>query len=143
MDVVFTTGTGGADTTPPTVTMTAPVDGATVTGAAVPVSADADDDVGVTSVQFLLDGAALDTPDTSSPYSTTWDSTTVADGSHTLSAQASDAAGNTTTANPVTVTVSNGGGADMTPPTVTMTAPVDGAMVTGAAVPVSANATTM
>ena len=72
---------GGADTTPPTVTMTAPVDGAMVTGAAVPVSANAADNVGVASVQFMLDGSTLGAPDTSAPYSTTWDSTTVANGS--------------------------------------------------------------
>jgi PKD repeat protein len=140
VDVVFTTSTGVPDTTPPTVKMIAPEDGSTVTGAAVPVSADADDNVGVASVQFLLDGVALGAPDTSAPYSITWDSTTVAEGSHTLSAQASDTAGNTASAHTVTVTVSNEGGADTTPPTVTMTAPVDGATVTGTAVPVSADA---
>jgi hypothetical protein len=69
----------------------------------------------VASVPFLLDGAALDAPDTSALYSITWDSTTMADGSHTLSAQASDAAGNTATANTVTVTVSNGADVCATP----------------------------
>ncbi len=142
VDVVFTTtgGTPGPDTTPPTVTMSAPAEGATVTGAAVTVSADAIDDVGVASVQFLLDGAALGPPATSEPYSITWDSTAVADGAHTLSAQASDGAGNTAIATAVNVTVSNGGGGDTTPPTVTMSAPAEGATVTGAAVTVSADA---
>jgi hypothetical protein len=126
VDVVFTANTGGTDTTLPTVTMTAPVDDATVMGAAVPVSADADDNVGVAGVQFMLDGVALGASDTSAPYSTTWDSTTVADGLHTLSAQASDAAGNTATAT-VSVSVSNGGGTDTTPPTVASTSPTAGA----------------
>ena len=109
VDVVFTTSTGsGSDTTPPTVTMTAPANGATVTGTAVTVSANASDNVGVTSVQFLLDGAALGSPDTTAPYSITWNTTTATNGAHTLSARASDAAGNTATATAVNVTVSNG-----------------------------------
>ena len=142
VDVVLTTGgTPGTDTTLPTVAMTAPADGATVSGA-VTVSADASDDVGVTSVQFLLDGVAFGSsglPDTNGNYSITWDSTTAADGAHTLSAQASDAAGNTATATDVTVRVANGGGTDTTLPTVAMTAPADGATVSGA-VTVSADA---
>ena len=127
---------GGGDTTAPTVTMTAPGVGATVSGTAVTVSANASDNVGVTSVQFLLDGDALGSADTSAPYSITWNSTTAANGAHTLSARASDAAGNTTTATGVAVTVSN----DTTAPTVAMTAPGLGATVSGTAVTVSANA---
>ncbi len=98
----------GSDGTPPTVSMTAPANGATVTGTAVTVSANASDNVGVTSVQFLLDGASLGSPDTAAPYSMAWNSTTASNGSHTLSARASDAAGNNTTATSVSVTVSNG-----------------------------------
>jgi hypothetical protein len=128
---------GNPDTVGPTVSMSAPASAATVSGAAVTVSATADDNVGVASVQFLLDGVALGTPDTSAPYSITWNSTTVANGTHTLSAQAADAAGNTTTATARTVTVSN---TDTTAPSVSMTAPASGATVSGAAVTVSANA---
>jgi len=124
------------DTTPPTVSMTAPADGATVSGNAVSVSATASDNIGVTSVQFKLDGANLGAADTASPYAITWNSTTVANGSHTLTAVASDAASNTTTATTVTVTVSN----DSTPPTVTMTAPATGSTVSGSSVAVSATA---
>ena len=106
------------DTTPPTVSMTAPAGGVTVSGP-VTVSANAADNIGVAGVQFLLDGAALGAEDTTSPYSISWDSTTAANGSHTLSAKARDAAGNSTTSTVVNVTVSN----DTTPPTVSMTAP--------------------
>jgi WD40 repeat protein len=98
----------GSDGTPPTVAMTAPANGTTVTGSAVAVSATASDNVGVTSVQFLLDGVALGSPDTAAPYSITWNSTTATNGTHTLSARASDAAGNNTTSTGVSVTVSNG-----------------------------------
>ncbi len=111
--ITVTVGSG-SDTTPPTVTMTAPADGATVTGSAVTVSANASDNVGVTSVQFLLDGAALGSADTTSPYSIAWNTATASNGAHTLSARASDAAGNTGTATTINVTVSNGGGATNT-----------------------------
>ena len=58
-------------------------------------------------VQFRLDGANLGAEDTTSPYSVSWNTTTVANGSHTLTAVARDAPGLTTTSTAVTVTVSN------------------------------------
>ncbi len=94
------------DTTAPTVSLTAPADGATVSGT-VTLSATASDNVGVAGVQFLVDGAPLGAEDTTSPYSVSWNTTTVTNGSHTLTAVARDAAGNTTTSAPVTVTVAN------------------------------------
>ena len=136
--VTVTVSNGSGDTTPPTVDMTAPANGATVSGN-VTVSADASDNVGVVGVQFELDGAPLGSEVTSAPYTITWNSTAVANGSHSLTAVARDAAGNHATASPVTVTVSNGGGGDTTPPTVSMTAPANGATVSGT-VTVSADA---
>ena len=68
------------------------------------------DNVGVAGVQFALDGANLGAEDTTSPYSISWDTTTASNGSHSLSARARDAAGNTTTSSAVIVTVSNGTG---------------------------------
>jgi N,N-dimethylformamidase beta subunit-like protein/uncharacterized protein DUF4082/Big-like domain-containing protein len=94
------------DSVPPTVTMTAPANGSAVSGS-VTVSATASDNVAVASVQFLLDGNLLGTPITQAPYAMSWDSTTVANGSHTLSARATDTAGNSAMATAVTVTVSN------------------------------------
>jgi hypothetical protein len=123
------------DVTPPTVSMTAPANGATVTGKTVAVSATASDNVAVTSLQFKLDGANLGAADTATPYSLTWDSTTVSNGSHVLTAVASDGAGNSTTAASVTVTVNN----DTTAPAVALTAPAAGSTVS-ATVTVSANA---
>ena len=104
---IIGSGGGGGDTTKPTVSLTAPTSGATVTGNNVTVSANASDNVGVASVQFQLDGANLGSLDTTSPYTTTWDSTTATDGTHTLTAIAKDAAGNTATSSSVSVTVSN------------------------------------
>ena len=101
------TGTGnGTDTTPPTVAITAPIAGATVAGT-VTVSAGASDNVGVVGVQFSLDGANLGAEVTTAPCSVSWNTTTAANGTHTLTAVARDAAGNTATSASVSVTVSN------------------------------------
>ncbi len=100
-------GTATADTTGPTVTLTAPAAG-TVSGA-VTLRASATDNVGVSGVQFLVDGAAFGEEDTSAPYEVQWPSTAVANGTHKLSARARDAAGNATTSAEVSVTVSNSG----------------------------------
>jgi hypothetical protein len=75
--------------------------------AQVAVTGNASDNVGVVGVQFKLDGSNLGGEVTTSPYSGTWNSTTSSNGSHTLTAVARDAAGNTTTSAAVVVTVSN------------------------------------
>ena len=104
-----------SDTTPPTVSISAPAGGATVS-ATVSVTANASDNVGVASVQFQLDGANVGSLDTAAPYSFSWDTTKSANGSHALRAIAKDAAGNSTTSAAVTVTVSNA--VDTTAPSV-------------------------
>lgn len=108
------------DTTAPTVSITAPANNATVSGSAVTVSANATDNVGVAGVQFKLNGADLGAEDTSAPYGVTWNTTSVADGTHTLTAVARDAAGNQATSTPLSIIVSNS--APVTPPTVTVVA---------------------
>jgi hypothetical protein len=60
-------------------------------------------------VQFKLDGANLGAEDTSAPYSVAWNTATAANGAHTLSAVARDAAGNTKAAATINVNVSNSG----------------------------------
>jgi len=117
-DATFTT-TGSSDTTPPTVTLTSPANGATVKST-IMVSTNASDNVGVVGVQFKLDGVNLGTEDTTSPYGVSWDTTTSSNASHTVTAIARDAAGNTTTSSAVTVTVNNPV-ADTTPPIGSMT----------------------
>ena len=102
---------GGGDTTPPTVSITAPANGATVSGT-VAVNATASDNVGVTKVEFYLDGA-LKSTDTTSPYSWSWDTTASANGAHSLTAKAYDAANNTGTSAAVNVTVSNSAATDI------------------------------
>jgi hypothetical protein len=98
-------GGGGGDTTPPTVSITSPTNGATVSGT-VSVTATASDNVGVTKVEFYLDGA-LQSTDTTSPYAWSWDTTTASNASHTLTAKAYDAALNVGTSTAVSVTVNN------------------------------------
>ncbi len=96
-----------ADTTAPTVTVSSPASGATISGASVTVSVNANDNVGVTGVQFKLDGANLGSEDTSAPFSTVLNTTALSNGSHTLGAVARDAAGNMASATTLTVTVAN------------------------------------
>jgi hypothetical protein len=109
-DFTFTTA-AVADLTPPSIGMTAPT--ITTVMGIVTVSASASDNVGVVKVQFLLDGVTsigpLQAGQGAGPatYTYQWDSTTVSNGPHTLSATAWDAAGNHTTATPISVTVNN------------------------------------
>ncbi|MBB5330926.1 galactose oxidase-like domain-containing protein [Tunturiibacter gelidoferens] len=105
-------GSGGVNSTPPTVSMTSPAQG-TLLSSLVTVSATASDTISVAGVQFLLDGASLGAEVLSSPYSITWDTTTVADGPHTLSARARDSVGLSTTSAPVAVTVNNSANASI------------------------------
>ena len=91
---------------PPTISITAPSGGATVTGA-ISVAASAADDVQVAGVQFRVDGTNIGNEDTSAPYSVSWTTSSVPNGAHSLTAVARDSAGQTTTSAPVSVTVSN------------------------------------
>jgi subtilisin family serine protease len=114
------------DSTPPTVAIASPASGVTVAGT-ISVTGTATDNVGVTSIQFLVDGQVA-ASGTSSPYSFSWNTANVTNGSHTLTVDAYDAAGNLGSAS-VSVTVSNQAPPpppDNTPPTVTITKPTNG-----------------
>lgn len=126
-----------ADTTDPTVSITAPTDSTTVSGT-INITANASDNVGVTRVEFYR-GATLLGTDNSSPYSYSWDTTAVADGAYALTARAYDAADNNATSSAITVTVDNTPPADITNPTVSVTAPANGSTISGT-VNVTANA---
>ncbi|MCU1228455.1 MAG: Hydrolase [Acidobacteria bacterium] len=101
-----TGGGGGTDTTAPTTSITAPTAGSTVSGSAVTINANASDNVGVAKVEFWVDGTLKGT-DTTSPYSYSWNTTTYANGTHTLVSKAYDAANNMGQSANVSVTVSN------------------------------------
>jgi serine protease len=98
------TAPGGGDTTPPTVSASESGTSGTIT-----LSATASDNVGVTKVEFYVDGTLKGT-DTTSPYSMTLDSTTLSNASHSLVAKAYDAANNVGTSSTVTFTISNSSG---------------------------------
>jgi len=93
------------DSAAPAVTITAPAADSTV-GGTTTITAVATDDVGVTSVQFLLDGEPMAAADTQAPYELEWLTTAVANGAHTITAVARDAAGRQT-ATAVALVVSN------------------------------------
>ena len=123
--------------------MTAPAAGATVSGAATYIVAQATDNVAVSSVRFFLDGVSMGskaapTVPGGSSYQWKWDTTLAAAGQHTLSSIAADAAGNQTASAPVTVNVAL---ADTQAPTALVSAPPAGATVGGTAVYITASAT--
>jgi hypothetical protein len=96
------------DNTPPTVSLTGPAAGANVSGNVQMTAAAADVGSGVAKVDFLVDGNVVGTS-TTAPFSTTWATGTYANGAHTLTARATDLAGNVTTSTAVNVTVQNAG----------------------------------
>ncbi|MFC3684708.1 Ig-like domain-containing protein, partial [Hydrogenophaga luteola] len=120
--------------TPPTVSLTSPIEGASFTSpAAVDLAATAADSNGtIASVRFYR-GTTLLATDTTAPYSYSW--TNAAPGTYSITARATDNLGAVTTSAPVSVTVVN------TPPTVSLTAPTEGASFTSpAAVDLAATA---
>jgi endonuclease G, mitochondrial len=99
----------GPDVTPPTASVTAPAAGATVSGS-VSLTASAADHVGVTSVDFAVDGAVVASA-SGTPFSASWSSSSTFNGPHTLTAIAHDAAGNAGASAGVAVSVANYPGA--------------------------------
>ena len=91
------------------VAITSPASGATV-GDTTTVSASVSivGSLTVAGVQFKLDGANLGAEVTTAPYSVTVNTSTVANGAHTLTAVARDAAANYTNSAAVSITVANG-----------------------------------
>jgi hypothetical protein len=100
-------GAPGADSSAPTVAISAPSPGAGELTGMVSLAAPAADNVAVAAVQFRLDGANLGAEMTGAPYTMVWDSTSVANGTHALTAVARDASGNSTTSSPLTLIVNN------------------------------------
>jgi len=92
---------GGSDTVAPTVSASSSGTSGTIT-----FNATASDNVGVTKVEFYVDGALKGT-DTASPWSYAFNSTGVANGTHVLTAKAFDAAGNNALSSAVNFSVNN------------------------------------
>ncbi len=128
--VLQITHTAGSSPSPspdiaaPEVSLFSPAAGSTVSGS-ITITATASDNVGVTQVQFFVDGVLLST-DTAAPYSAAWNTTSTIDGVHALTAQASDGASNSGMSTSVNVTVDNTG------PAVNITSPAGGSTVSAA-----------
>jgi len=127
------------DATDPTVSLTAPADGATVSGT-VTFSATAFDARGIAKVDFRVNGRIVgtdNTPDAGAPfgapgatYSAQVDTSGLANGDSFIDAVATDASGRMTTSAPRRITIRNAGGAaDDRPPTVSFTAPAANALI--------------
>jgi chitinase len=114
-----------SESVPPVVSITSPVPNATINGT-VSVTVSATDNVGVTKVEFYLNGI-LQTTDTSIPYLYSLNTSSLASGTYSLMAKAYDAAGNIGQSSAVSVTVVN----DTTAPTVSLTSPVTNATLSG------------
>jgi hypothetical protein len=99
---VTTLGSGG-----PVVSITAPANGSSLSGT-ITISANATSGSGMSSVQFQIDGTNLGAPiaGPGPSYSTSWNTTAVSNGSHTITAIATNTAGNSAQAS-ITITVSN------------------------------------
>jgi len=94
-------GGGGGDSTPPTVSASVAGSSGTIT-----LAANASDDIGVSKVEFWIDSTLVAT-DTAAPYTVSYDSRQLANGAHSLTAKAFDAAGNSATSTAVAFNVSN------------------------------------
>ncbi len=116
------------DSIAPTVSLISPLASATLAGL-VTLAANASDDTGVDRVTFYRGSTVLGT-DTSAPYTYSWDSKSVTNGSYSFTAAVYDAAGNTAPSTSVTATVNNPL-PDTTAPQVKLTTPVANATVTG------------
>jgi hypothetical protein len=114
-----------ADATAPTADVTAPASGSTVSGT-ISVSVSGTDNVGVTKVEWYLNGTMAGSANSTSAVFS-WNTTATPNGSCTLQARAYDAAGNSGASVVVTVTVSNT--VDTTAPTAQVTSPTDGSPV--------------
>ncbi|MXR52996.1 hypothetical protein GRX03_15460 [Halovenus sp. WSH3] len=103
------TAQAGTPDSKPSVSIASPSDGATVTGTSSVAIAASDPDDSDPTVEYRIDDGSWTAASYNSEsgyYEATWDSTTVQDGSHTISARAVDSWGNAATAS-IGVTVDN------------------------------------
>jgi hypothetical protein len=110
---------GGSVDNPPNATIVNPLDGSTVSNSVtIEVDAtDVEDPTGSLTVDVAIDGGVWQAAafnSSSGYYEFAWDTTAVANGSHTIDARATDSSANTTNASPVSVNVDNGGTNDPT-----------------------------
>ena len=116
------------DATTPVVSISSPSNGVTIAGT-INVAVSASDNVGVKSVSLAVNGTNVSSNSTS-PFTNSWNSGTVANGTYTLTVTASDAAGNKATSS-IQVSVNNVTVGDIISPTINILTPTDLASVTG------------
>lgn len=99
------------DAVGPSITITAPADGATVAGS-VTISASATAAVAIASVEFYVNGVSVGAGsfDVTAPYTVSWDTTALTDGAHALTARVTDTGGRSALSDPVDVVIANGVG---------------------------------
>ena len=134
-----TQGRWGAstDTTLPVSSLTSPVAGATLKGSAT-LTATASDNVGVSSVDFYYGTTPIGSA-TASPYTVTWDTTKVANGTYLLQAKAKDAAGNIGPSSTVSVTVNNVAPGDTIAPNAIISSPASGKITSNTTIKATAS----
>jgi hypothetical protein len=91
----------------PSVSITAPTSGASVSGT-VSVSGTASDTMTISSLQVAVDGGGYSNASGTNSWSFNLNTGSLPNGSHTLMAKAIDAAGISATSSPVSITVNNG-----------------------------------
>lgn len=116
---------------PPSAFITSPANGATVSGTKQ-VNVTASHATGIERVNFNVDWV-FQASDHSSPYSFSWNTTNLADGTHVLRVRAYDQCGQNTVSAPITVTVQNGPPPN-DPPAVNIHWPASGQIISGASV---------
>ncbi len=114
------------DTTPPTVSVTPPT--APLSGTQALLNATASDNDSLATVQFFIDNQPLTPADNQAPYTYSLDTTKYSNGSHQITAEATDMSGNKTKSSIVSVTISNTV-PDTTKPVVNLTDPINGASI--------------
>ncbi len=114
---------GRRDNIVPTVSITSPGSGSSVSGT-INVTVSAQDNIAVASVSLSIDGT-VKSSSTTAPFTNIWNSATVSNGTHTLTVTANDAAGNKASSS-IQISVNNVTVGDITAPTVTISSPGDG-----------------
>lgn len=125
------TGTGdncaNPDTTPPSVNITSPTDGTTLSGTTTTITANATDNVQVGKVEFYIDGT-LRSSDSSAPFTYALTNNSLTPGAHTVYAKAYDTSNLTTNSGTINFIVP-----DTVAPTTTITVPTAGTPLSGTA----------
>lgn len=99
--VAYKGGGGGTNPLPPTVSLGPPIISGSIT-----LTTNISDNVPISNVQFLLDGALLGTVSTT-PYNFQWNTTTATNAQHTISAKATNTSGQSAVSSGQTYIVNN------------------------------------